>query len=65
MIVAKKQKQPVIDEERELDKAYWELTGYKFNQKKRPPLLWLILLITAFAAAWYWGLPDWILEYFS
>ena len=56
--MAKKQKQPPVDEERELDKAYWELTGYKFNQKKRSPLLWFFLLGAAIAAAWYFDLPE-------
>lgn len=62
--MAKKKSTPTPDEERELDKAYWELTGYKFNQKKRPWLLWLLLLAAAIAA-WYFGLPELIAGYFS
>lgn len=61
--MAKKKELPV-DEELELDKAYWELTGYKFNRKKRPWLLWLILIAAA-AAAWYFDLPDYLFEIFQ
>ena len=63
--MAKKKNTPAPDEERELDKAYWELTGYKFNQKKGPPLLWLFLLGAAVAAAWYFGVPELLAGYFS
>ena len=63
--MAKKKTQPPVDEERELDKAYWELTGYKFNQKKMPWFLWFFLLGAAAAAVWYFGLPELITGYFN
>lgn len=63
--MARKKNIPAPDEERELDRAYWELTGYKFNQKKRSPLPWIILLGCVIAAAWYLGIPELLLEYFS
>lgn len=63
--MAKKKHIPAPDEERELDKAYWELTGYKFNQKKKMPLLWFFLLgIAAAFGAWYFGLPELLLSLF-
>ena len=63
--MAKKKSISVPDEERELDKAYWELTGYKFNRKKKKPLLRFFLLgIAAALAAWYFGLPELLLSLF-
>ncbi len=62
--MAKKKNQPLPDEERELDKAYWELTGYKFNQKKKPWVLWLVLLAVA-GACWYFEVHDLIIGLFS
>ena len=55
--MAKKKTNPAPDEERELDKAYWELTGYKFNRKKSPWFLWLLLGMAAGGAALYFDLP--------
>lgn len=63
--MAKKKNVPTPDEERELDKAYWELTGYQFNQKKGPSLLLLFLLGAAVAVAWYFGLPELLAGFFS
>ena len=61
--MAKKKPLPA-DEELELDKAYWGLTGYKFNQRKHPWLLWL-LMAAAVAAAWYFDLPQLISQYLN
>ena len=63
--MAKKTNAPVPDEERELDKAYWELTGYKFNRRKGSSLLWLFLLGAAAAAVWYFGLPELLAGYLT
>lgn len=63
--MAKKKIQPPPDEERELDKAYWELTGYKFNQKKHSPLMWFFILGIALAIAWYFEVPEYLLALFS
>ena len=63
--MAKKKQPPLPDEERELDKAYWELTGYKFNQKKKSPLLWFFLLRAALALAWYFDLPEILASYLT
>ena len=62
--MARKKKQPAPDEELELDKAYWELTGYKFNQKKSHWLVWF-LLGAAIAAAWYFGVIEFIIAAIS
>lgn len=56
--MARKKNVSAPDEERELDKAYWELTGYKFNRKKTPWFLWLLLGMAAGAAALYFDLPE-------
>ena len=63
--MARKKKQLTPDEELELDKAYWELTGYKFNQKKKPVLLWLFLLGATAAAAWYFDVIGFIIAAIS
>ena len=63
-IMAKKKNLPLPDEERELDKAYWELTGYKFNQKKSNWFVWFLIGI-AIALAWYFDLPELIAGYLN
>ena len=62
--MAKKKNIPAPDEERELDKAYWELTGYKFNRKMNNWFVWF-LIGAAIAAAWYFDLPEILFSYLT
>ncbi len=58
-------KKPSVSDELELDRAYWELTGYKFNRKKSHPLMILLFLAAIAAACWYFDVPDLLFDLFN